>query len=476
MNLQEMIKGESRNVEYKRELPQKSERYIKTVIAFANTSGGKIVIGIDDDAQDIIGVNIKEVFRIMDSIANAVSDSCEPQIIPDITFHTIEDKCVVIIEIFPGANRPYFLKSLGKESGTYIRMAGTSRPADSIKIKELEMEGVNLSWDELTCVGYKVTDDAVKRLCEDIRQHMIESLSSGEDRDSVHYVTKEHLLSWKVLKQTEGELLATNSFVLLTSDYFRFSRVQCALFKGMERDIFIDKKEYSGPLYEQIENAYQFVLRHINLGSEIDGIVRKDSYELPKEAIREMIVNAVCHRNYMDNSCVQVAVYDNRVEVTSPGALYGGLTIEQAMEGISKIRNRAVAQVLSRMEIVESWGTGIKRIVNRSREYGLPDPEFHEFGETFRVNIYRKDDKKTRADKKPVKKAEKSPIERVREDMIIAYIQKRGSISNKEARELLNLAESTTKRFLKQMLDENKIDIDGMGKGRKYILRLNGDL
>jgi len=138
------------------------------------------------------------------------------------------------------------------------------------------------------------------------------------------------------------------------SDYFRFSKIQCALFKGIERDIFIDKKEYNGPLYEQIEQAYQFVLRHINLGAEIDGLVRKDVYELPVGAIREMIVNAVCHRNYMDNASVQVAIYDDRVEVTSPGMLYGGLTLEEAMSGRSKIRNRAVAEVFSRMDIIES--------------------------------------------------------------------------------------------------------------------------
>jgi len=463
MTLQEMIKGESKNVEFKRELPQKSERYVKSVIAFANTSGGKIVIGIDDENQEIIGVNEKEVFRLMDRIANAVSDSCEPQIMPDITFHTIEGKCVVIVEIYPGASRPYFLKSVGKADGTYIRMAGTSRPADSIKIKELEMEGVNLSWDELTCVGYEVTDYAVNQLCEDIRQHMIDSLPIGEDKKSIHNVTKEHLLNWKVLKQTEGEVFAANSFVLLTSDYFRFSRIQCALFKGIDRDTFIDKKEYSGPLYEQIENAYQFVLRHINLSSEIDGIVRKDSYELPKEAIREMIVNAVCHRNYMDNSCVQVAVYDNRVEVTSPGVLYGGLTIEEAMSGRSKIRNRAIAEVFSRMEIVESWGTGIRRIVNRAEEYGLPIPEFREIGETFRVNLYRK------ITKKPIKKADRKSIRKVREELILNYIRENGSISNKEAREVLDLAESTTKRFLKQMLDENKISVEGVRKNRRYI-------
>ncbi len=135
------------------------------------------------------------------------------------------------------------------------------------------------------------------------------------------------------------------------------------------------------------------MLRHINLGAKIEGIVRKDYYELPVGAIREMIVNAVCHRNYMDSSCVQVAVYDDRVEVTSSGMLYGGLTLEEAMSGRSKIRNKAIAEIFSRMEIIEEWATGIRRIMNRAKEYGLREPQFLEIGNTFRVNLYRKADK-----------------------------------------------------------------------------------
>ncbi|MDL2301500.1 putative DNA binding domain-containing protein [Lachnospiraceae bacterium OttesenSCG-928-D06] len=496
MNLQEIMQGESKNVEFKVELPKKSEKYMKSVIAFSNTSGGKIVIGVNDVTGQIIGVDEKEVFRIMDSIANAVSDNCEPQIVPDVTFQTIDGKCVIIIEIYPGSGRPYFFKSVGKNHGTYIRVGGTSRPADETKIKELELEGANLSWDELTCIGYKVTEEAVNTLCADIYRYMLDSVSTEEEKKEVHKVTKEHLLNWGVLKSLDGELTATNAFVLLTDSYFRFSKIQCALFKGTDRDVFIDKKEYSGSLYEQIEDAYKFVLKHINLGADIEGLVRKDAYELPIAAIREMIVNAVCHRNYMDNSCVQVAVYDNRVEVTSPGMLYGGLTLEEAMRGRSKIRNRAIAEVLSRMEIVESWGTGIKRIMNRAKEYGLTEPEFLEIGDTFRVNLFRKADKKPikadkkpiqtdkkpiktdkkpiKADKKPIQtdkkpiKADKKPIQMDREQMILEYIQENGSISNKEAREILGLAESTVKRLLKQMVDNEELYVRGEKRTRKY--------
>lgn len=210
----------------------------------------------------------------------------------------------MIVTIYPGMNRPYYLKNQGKLQGTYIRLGGTSRLADSAKIRELEIEGSNLSWDELTCIGYPVTAEAADKLCRDIRNYRREA-ADPEGKLSFQEVSIEQLISWKVLKKSSSGLLATNAFALLTGQYYPFSKIQCALFKGTERDIFIDKKEYDGPLYEQIENAYQFVLRHINLGAEINGLVRKDVYELPVAAIREMIVNAVCHRNYMDSSCIE---------------------------------------------------------------------------------------------------------------------------------------------------------------------------
>ena len=474
MGAEEFLKGESRNVEYKSELPKKSERYMKSVIAFANTSGGKLIIGIEDGSNKVVGVDKDSVFQIMDGIANAVSDCCEPQIIPDITFQNIDGKCVVVVSIYPGVNRPYYLKSAGKDQGVYVRVAGTSRLADSRKIRELEIEGANLSWDELVCVGYPVTEQAVSKLCQDIYGYMLRSVVSEEEKKEIPRVTKEQLINWKLLKKSEERLLATNGFVLLTSDSFPFARIQCALFKGNDRDEFIDKKEYTGPLYEQIEGAYQFVLRHINRGAEIDGLVRKEQYELPTGAIREMIINAQCHRNFMDDSCIQVAVYDDRLEVTSPGMLYGGLTLEEAMSGRSKIRNRVIAEVFSRMELIEEWGTGIRRIIRRAEEYGLPEPEFLEIGDTFRVNLYRlqseKADKKPikKADKKPIKKADKKSAAQERQKRILRYVELYGEINNKKARDLLGLADSTTKRLLKQMTEEGLLKEQGERRARVY--------
>ncbi len=233
-------------------------------------------------------------FKLSDSISNMISDACTPQIEPDISIQTIENKTVLVIDVAPGKFRPYYLASKNKETTSYIRINGTSRPADAKKLKELELEG------------------------------------------------------------------------------------------------FIDRKGFAGPIYEQVDDAYNFVLRHIDMGAQIDGEYRKDMYELPISAIRETIANAVLHRSYLDRSCVQVCIYDDRLEVASPGMLYGGIDIETAKTGKSTCRNEAIAEAFHYMHIVEAWGTGIPRIINRCNEYGLPAPLFEEFGDGFKVTLFRK--------------------------------------------------------------------------------------
>lgn len=389
MTVEEIICGESKNAEFKEMPPKNSEKYTKTVVAYANTQGGRLFFGIVDETREIVGIDESILFQTMDGIANAISDSCEPQIVPEIEPYTIEGKTIIVVTVTPEPRRPYYLKSRGKERGTYIRVGATTRPASPEKIKELEMEGAKISWDELTCVGYDVTENAIKKLCRDMNIRRKEMQERKALAGKPFTVTRANLENWKVLKKTNDGYLASNAFVLLTSDYFPFSKTQCAVFKGTDRSVFLDKREFTGPIYIQIEDAVNFVLRNIRLGARIDGLIRKESYELPIDAIREMIVNAHCHRNLTDESCVQVAIYDDRLEVTSPGGLYNGLTFEEALQGHSKLRNRTIANVFSQIGLLEAWGTGLQRIQNAAREYGLPEPEFIEMPESFRVNLYR---------------------------------------------------------------------------------------
>ena len=269
------------------------------------------------------------------------------------------------------------------------------------------------------------------------------------------------------------ELLASNAFVLLTSDYFPFSKTQCAVFKGNDRAVFLDKREYTGPIYEQIEESVDFVLRNIRLGVKIKGLQREESYELPPEAIREMIVNAHCHRNYTGESCVQVAIYDDRLEVTSPGGLYNGLTFEEALQGHSKLRNRAIANVFSQMGLVEAWGTGLQRIRSAAREYGLPDPEFIETAEMFRVNLFRKNEANRDAneanrdanDANPkVRKKEENEETRVQNE-IIQLLKENSAFTQAELAKRVGLSRSTIQRIMKKMVENAQVVRIGKTKG-----------
>ena len=153
--------------------------------------------------------------------------------------------------------------------------------------------------------------------------------------------------------------------------------------------MFVDRREYTGPIWEQIEEAFQFVLRNIHLGATIVGIYRQDVYEIPPDAIRELIINAAVHRSYLDHGNIQVAVYDNRLEITSPGKLPMGQTLERMKEGYSQIRNEALAYAFSYMNLIEHWGSGIPRIIGKVKAAGLREPEFIGGEVDLRINIYR---------------------------------------------------------------------------------------
>lgn len=461
MTLEEIIRGESKNVEFKETRPAKSESYTKTVVAFANTQGGKLVFGVEDKTHKVVGIDETVLFEKIDAIANAISDSCEPQIIPDIEPCTIDGKTVIVVSVPPQTQRPYYLKAKGKTKGTYIRVSGTSQPATADKIKELELEGAKISWDELPCIGYKVTDTAIRKLCRDMNSHRKVLAETRNSKEKLPSLTKTNLENWKLIKKSGDEYLASNAFVLLTSNYFPFAKIRCAVFKGTDRAVFLDKRTYEGPLYEQIDEAMGFVLRNIRLGVTIDGVQRKESYELPVEAIREAIVNAQCHRNMQYESCVQVAIYDDRLEVSSPGGLYNGLTFEEALQGHSKLRNRTIANVFAQMGLVEAWGTGLQRIKNATKEYGLPEAEFIEMPESFRVNLYRHATILNRHD---------VGLNVGLEERILKLIEEKPEITMEEIAKESNVTTRTVEREMKKLRESGQVTrVNGKRYGRWQI-------
>lgn len=186
---------------------------------------------------------------------------------------------------------------------------------------------------------------------------------------------------------------------------------------------------------------------------------------MPTEAIREAIVNATTHRNFLDRACVQVAVYDDRVEVTSPGMLYGGLTIEQIKEGSSKIRNRCIAEVFSRMKIIESWGTGIKRMFSSCKEYGIREPELLEIGDSFRVNLYRPSYNEVSLSS--LKSSPKGSLKDLNstQQKIMELLQKNSGITQAEMAEIIKISKRAIQKNIKELVDEDIIE--RVGSDRK---------
>jgi len=384
-----LFAGESKNIEYKVAVPKKSEKYMKTVVAFANGNGGKIVFGIDDKTLEIVGMDEDNIFKTMDAITNAISDSCEPRIRPDVTLQTVNDKTVIVVEILPGAMRPYYIKSEGMTEGTYMRVSGTTRPVEGYMLKELILEGQNRYFDSEPCRELQITDEDIQNLCKTMKETAIKNTWQNSEKAKIKDITKNTLLSWGILTEVQGEIFPTNAYALLTGQLRMQPVIQCGLFKGKDRAYFADRKEFDGPIQNQVDSAYQYVLEKINMGMQIQGIYRQDVYELPTDSVRELIANAVAHRSYLEPGNIQVAIFDDRLEVTSPGMLLNNVSIKKMMEGYSKPRNPAIANAFAYMKIIEKWGTGIPRIFRECREYGLPDPELIDFDGDFRVNMYR---------------------------------------------------------------------------------------
>jgi ATP-dependent DNA helicase RecG len=373
-------KGEGKTIEFKRTLPD-GNNIAKTVIAFSNMAGGKIIIGIEDKTAKVIGINDDEAMDFPDKISNIIHERCHPFILPEIYLVYINDAKVLVVEVFPGALKPYYLKNKGKRDGTYIRVGATNKKADMEMIMELERQKRNISFDEE--LDYELDEKSLD----------MEQLKSDFHGYTGRSMNHNDLLNLKILKEEHGKIYPTVGGLLLAgkTNYLEYGRIKCARFKGTNMDIFIDQKEFTGPLYRQVEEAMKFAHIYIALSGKVEGLQRIDRYEVPLEVIREAIVNAVVHRDYsISGSDIKFAIFDNRIEVTSPGALPRSLEIEDIIAGRSEIRNKVIARFFKEIEFIEQWGNGIRKMFRLLRLDGLPEPQFRESGLFFKIIIYKK--------------------------------------------------------------------------------------
>ncbi|MBE5870755.1 MAG: ATP-binding protein [Lachnospiraceae bacterium] len=478
MTIEEILRGESKDLEFKEKLPEDSKKYMKTIVAFSNGDGGRLIIGVNDD-REVVGVEQTAVFSMIDKITNAISDSCEPLIIPDIAPQAVGDKTVIVVEISAGRQRPYYLKSLGMDKGTFIRTAGSTRLADRPFIQEMYYEDENRSFDNVVNKDIEVTDADIKSFCEDMKKEAQRNCMDEKDAKKVKTPTKNNLITWGILKEENGVVRPTYAYYYLRGLDGVMSQIQCAVFKGNTRGIFVDKREYEGNLWEQVEQAYQFVLRNIHLGARIKGIHRQDVYELPPESIRELIINAVVNCSFLQRSLVQVAIYDNRLEISSPGGLMPGVTIEKMKEGFSKVRNHGIANAFVYMNLIEQWGSGIPKILAQTKEYGLPEVEFIDMGIALRVNMYRalpEDEKQAiKASNKKQAISDNSKRQTIKASdsrtMFTEYMSQHGASTTAEMAEFSGLSPQRTRAILSKMVDDGIIIAEGSNKTRKYRLQ-----
>lgn len=264
-----------------------------------------------------------------------------------------------------------------------------------------------------------------------------------------------------VLQEREGEMIPTNAYAILTGNDALPVAIQCGVFKGETKAIFVDRREFDGKVQEQIEEAFQFVLRNIHLGARFQGIYRQDVYEIPPDAIRELIINAVVHRSYLDHGNIQVAVYDNRLEITSPGKLPMGQTIERMIEGYSRIRNEALANAFSYMNLIEHWGSGIPRINQQLRDAGLCELEFIGGDTDLRINIYRGQNE--------VNDPKHDP-ENGLETKLLWEVQRKPDLTYRELAEKISVSSATIKHTFSKLQKEGKVVRQGSNRGEKWIL------
>ncbi len=375
---------EGRRLEFKSKIPAGPE-IAKTIIAFANDAGGELYIGVQDNPRNVLGLDEDDLLMLEEKISNIVHDNCNPIILPEISFFRFQNKYLIKIQIYKGNNPPYYLKSRGIDSGTFIRVGSSNRAASPEMIAELERRKNNISFDSILIYEKELSEIDISSFVRHFKE------KTGENAGM------QTLSKLRLFDSDQGKELPTNALILLSDDdlqsrLFPYAKIECARFKGITPGDFIDQKTISGPLSLQAESAYQFILRHISQGSSYDGVYRIDRWEYPVTAIREAIRNAVIHRDYsLTGKDIKIAVFDNKIEITSPGKLLPTVDYNQMEAGQSDIRNMVLAPVFKKLGIIEQWGNGLQLISDEMKQYPEIDIKWNEPGMAFRISFIKRD-------------------------------------------------------------------------------------
>ena len=373
---------EGRRIEFKETLTSATD-LAKTVIAFSNNAGGEILVGIKNKPREIVGIPDEALFEIEEKIANIIADLCEPIILPEITFLAVGDKTLIRVKIHRGSQVPYHLKSTGKMKGTFIRVGSSNRMASEEIIQELERLQRNISFDSLPVREVETNDLDLTTFQKKFEERTGKKLDYNG------------LKKLELIKEINGEDYSTNAALLLCGSehkqrFFPYAKIECARFKGTKTDIFIDQTTIDESVFLQPDDVIRFIQRNITKGATLNGIYREDRWEYPLVAIREAIINAIVHRDYsLVGKDIKVAIFDDMLEITSPGTLLPSIDIAELVVGQSEIRNRILAPIFKQLGLIEQWGTGFHKIQNALREYPEIELYFFEPGTAFQIQFVK---------------------------------------------------------------------------------------
>ena len=412
----------------------------KEIIAFANSAGGTLYVGVADDGN-IVGVENPDM--VIQQISNMERDSIKP----DITMFTryaaknVEGKQIVAVEIQRGTERPYYLAKKGlRPEGVYVRQGTSSVPATSTAIRRMIKDTDGDSFEAMRSLEQNLTFQATEK------EFALRDLAFG-------------ISQMKTLGILNTDGIYTNLGLLLSEQCAH--TVKAAVFEGINQSIFRDRQEFTGSLLQQMNEVYEYIDRRNQVHSTFDKLRRIDTRDYPEVAIREALLNSLVHRDYSFSASTLISVYDDRIEFTSIGGLPAGVSLDDIMLGLSVCRNPKLANVFYRLELIEAYGTGMKKIMG-AYENSNKKPVIETTDNAFKIILPNLNED---VGSLPVADAG-SEAER----QVLEFIKKNGSISRKETETAVNLKQTAAGRLLSKMIQKKLIVQIGQGKNTKYRL------
>jgi len=376
MDLVEILKRpEGKTLEFKRDLSS-PDGALKTIVAFANTAGGTLLIGVEDRSRHVRGV--PDALDLEERVANLVSDRISPRLVPEIEILPWRRTQVVVLRVHPSPSRPHCLSREGSASGVYVRVGSTNRRADADLIEELRRFVRGEGFDEQPMPG--------------LDSEALDFRAASESFAGIRRLVRRDLETLRLLTVHQGRKVPTvGGTILFGKDrarHFPDAWIQAGRFAGGDKSQIVDHAEIRSHPVRAIDETIAFVQKHSLHSAQIGAVRRKERWNFPPAAVRETVINAVAHSDYAQRGApLRVSIFDDRLEVENPGLLPFGLTLEDLPRGVSKLRNRVIGRVFHALGLIEQWGSGIQRMTAACRDAGLAAPVFEELATRFRVTI-----------------------------------------------------------------------------------------